>query len=323
MNSFELNKVAGAVLGTLLFAFGTGFLAELIYTPKPAGKAGYALPGGSEGGEHGGAAPAGGGEAAAPKEGIAVLLASADAEKGKAGTKACQACHSFEKGGPNKVGPDLWEVVGRKKGSHEGFGYSEAMKAKGGEWGYEELDGFLTKPSEYVKGTKMSYQGISAAPERANVIAYLRTLAETPKPLPAAEKKDEPKKDEGKKDEAKPEGDKKAEGEAKPDAKPAEPEKKAEGEAKPDGKAAEGEKKAEDAKPAETKPAESKPAESKPAEEAKPAEPEKKAEDAKPAETPPAVDKKPEEATPAKEPAEAKPEGDTKTDDNGGEPKPQ
>ncbi|GEO99724.1 c-type cytochrome [Methylobacterium haplocladii] len=316
MNSFELNKVAGAVLGTLLFAFGTGFLAELIYTPKPAGNAGYALPGGSEGGEHGAAAPAGGGETAAPKgEGIAALLASADAEKGKAGTKACQACHSFEKGGPNKVGPDLWEVVGRKKGSHEGFGYSEAMKAKGGEWGYEELDHFLTKPSEYVKGTKMSYQGISAAPERANVIAYLRTLADTPKPLPAAEKKEEPKKDD-----AKPaEGDKKAEGEKKPDAKAVEPEKKAEeakpvegekkaeGEKKPDAKATEPAK-AEEAKPSEAKPAEKaaepeqKPVEAKPdgdkkAEDAKPAESEKKAEDTKPAEG----DK------PAEKPTEEKP----------------
>ncbi|GEP09170.1 c-type cytochrome [Methylobacterium gnaphalii] len=237
MDSFEINKVAGAVLGTLLFAFGTGFLAELIYTPKAAGTAGYALPGGGEGG-HGGAAPAAGGEAAAAGS-IATRLASADPEKGKAGTKACQACHSFEKGGPNKAGPDLWEVVGRKKGSHEGFAYSDAMKAKGGDWSYEDLDHFLTKPSEYVKGTKMAFQGISAPAERANVIAYLRTLAESPKPLPAAETKEE-----GKKDEAKP-----AEGDKKADAKPAE------GEKKPDAKPADGAKKTEDAKPADNAPA--------------------------------------------------------------------
>ena len=230
MDSFELNKVVGAVLGTCLFAMGTGFIAELIYEPKPAGKAGYALPGGGEGGGHGG----GGGESAKkeekPAEGVATLLASADADKGKGGTKACQACHSFEKGGPNKIGPDLWDVVERKKGSHEGFDYSAGMKEKGGTWTYEDLNAFLTKPSDYVKGTKMAFQGISAAPERANVIAYLRTLSESPKPLPEA------KKDEGKKDEGKGEEKKDAEGAKKDDGK------KAEGGKKDDGKQEEGQK---------------------------------------------------------------------------------
>ena len=95
MDSFELNKVAGAVLGALLFAVGSGFVAELIYHPKPAGNAGYPLPEPEP--------KSGGAAAEAPKaEPVAVRLASADADKGKGGTKACQACHSFEKGGPNK-----------------------------------------------------------------------------------------------------------------------------------------------------------------------------------------------------------------------------
>lgn len=182
MDSFELNKVAGAVLGALLFAVGSGFVAELIYHPKPAGSAGYPLPEPEP--------KSAGGAAEAPKaEPIAVRLASADADKGKGGTKACQACHSFEKGGPNKVGPDLWDVVERQKAHHEGFDYSAGLKEKGGTWTYEDLDHFLENPKGYVKGTKMAFAGISSPTERANVIAYLRTLSESPKPLPAAEKK--------------------------------------------------------------------------------------------------------------------------------------
>jgi cytochrome c len=180
MDSFELNKVAGAVLGTLLFALGSGFVAELIYHPKPAGNAGYELP--EPQAEAAGAAPA------AKAEPIAVRLASANLGKGEAGTKACHACHSFDKGGPNKVGPGLWDVVERKKAGHEGYDYSAAMKEKGGTWTYEDLDHFLESPKGYVKGTKMAFAGISSPQERANVIAYLHSLSDSPKPLPAAEK---------------------------------------------------------------------------------------------------------------------------------------
>ena len=203
MDSFELNKVAGAVLGALLFAVGSGFVAELIYHPKPAGNAGYPLPEPE---------PKSGGEAAeAPKaEPVAVRLASADADKGKGGTKACQACHSFEKGGPNKVGPDLWDIVEREKAHAAGFDYSAGLKEKGGTWTYEDLDHFLENPKGYVKGTKMAFAGIGSPTERANVIAYLRTLSDSPKPLPAAEKKAE----------ASPEGEKKAEAAKPAEAKP-------------------------------------------------------------------------------------------------------
>lgn len=183
MNSFELNKVAGALLGTLLFVVGSGFVAELIYHPRPAGKAGYDLP---EPEPEVAAAPA-----AETVEPIAVRLVSANVEKGQGGIKACQACHSFEKGGPNKVGPDLWGVVERNKGSHEGFEYSAGMKEKGGDWSYADLDQFLTSPKAYVKGTKMAYAGIAAPQERANVIAYLRSLADTPKPMPAVDKSED------------------------------------------------------------------------------------------------------------------------------------
>jgi len=186
MDSFEVNKVLGAVFGTLLLALGSGFVAELIYHPKPAGKAGYELPEPEP-------APAGGAAAAPKAEPIAVRLASASAEKGQGGTKACQACHSFEKGGPNKVGPDLYDVVERQKAGHGGFDYSAALKDKGGTWTYEDLDHFLESPKGFVKGTKMAFAGIGNPAERANVIAYLRSLSESPKPLPAAEKKAEDK----------------------------------------------------------------------------------------------------------------------------------
>ena len=203
MDSFELNKVAGAVLGALLFAVGSGFVAELIYHPKPAGNAGYPLPEPEP--------KSGGAAAEAPKaEPIAVRLASADADKGKGGTKACQACHSFEKGGPNKVGPDLWDIVEREKAHAAGFDYSAGLKEKGGTWTYEDLDHFLENPKGYVKGTKMAFAGIGSPTERANVIAYLRTLSDSPKPLPAAEKKAE----------ASPEGEKKAEAAKPAEAKP-------------------------------------------------------------------------------------------------------
>ena len=250
MDAFEVNKVAGAVLGALLFAVGSGFVAELIYHPKPAGGAGYDLP---EAKEESAAAPE-----AAKVEPIAVRLASASVEKGQGGTKACQACHNFEKGGPNKVGPNLYNVVERKKGSHEGFEYSAGMKEKGGDWTYADLDGFLESPKTYVKGTKMAYAGIAAPQERGNVIAYLRTLSEDPKPLPAAEKAADAKAAETKPAETKPAA---AKADAKPaDAKPAD---KPTSEKPAAGKASEG--KDSPAKPADinaegTKPVTEKPA---------------------------------------------------------------
>ncbi|RVU18684.1 c-type cytochrome [Methylobacterium oryzihabitans] len=177
MDSFELNKVAGAVLGALLLAMGTGFLAELIYKPKPAGDRGYALPVAEE--------TAGGAAAEAPKEEpLPVRLASADAAKGQGAAKKCMACHSFEKGGPNKVGPDLWGVVGRHKGGHEGFGYSAAMKAKGGDWTYDDLDHFLKSPKGFVQGTIMAFAGVSSPQERADILAYLKTLSDSPVEFP-------------------------------------------------------------------------------------------------------------------------------------------
>ncbi|NEU12395.1 cytochrome c family protein [Methylobacterium sp. BTF04] len=216
MDSFELNKVAGAALGAVLFAVGSGFVAELIYNPKPAGTAGYALPEPQAKAAGASAAPE------AQAEPLPIRLASASADKGQSGAKKCTSCHSFEKGGPNKVGPDLYGIVDRQRAHHEGFEYSAAMKEKGGNWSYDELDKFLTNPKVYIAGTKMAFAGITSPTERADVIAYLRTLADTPAPLPVADKKAEAKPVDAKPAESKP-AESKAAAESKPTEGKAEP----------------------------------------------------------------------------------------------------
>ena len=125
-------------------------------------------------------APAEGDEAA----GIATLLASADADDGQKVARKCAACHTFDEGGANRVGPNLWNVVNRDVGSHEGYSYSSAMADIGGEWTYEKLDAFLADPKGYVSGTKMSFAGIKDTEDRADLIAYLRSLSGDPAPLP-------------------------------------------------------------------------------------------------------------------------------------------
>lgn len=181
MNSFEFNKIAGAVLGTALMVFGLQSLAGMIYHSEVPEKPGFAVA----------VAEAPSGEAAASEqpaaESLGALLAKADPAKGQAGTKVCAACHDFTKGGPNKVGPNLWDVVERPHASHEGFSYSEGMMAKKGEpWTYEALNEFLKSPKDVIPGTKMaSFGGIKKDQDRANVLAYLATLSEAPKPFPA------------------------------------------------------------------------------------------------------------------------------------------
>ena len=98
--------------------------------------------------------------------------------------KQCFTCHTIDKGGPNKVGPNQWNIVGRKKASHEGFSYSSALQAKGGDWTYEDIDHMIYKPQAFVRGTKMAFAGLPKEQDRADVIAYLRTMSDNPPPLP-------------------------------------------------------------------------------------------------------------------------------------------
>ncbi len=180
MDSFELNKILGAILGTLLVLLSVNIVAGGIFSvPKPA-KPGYDIAVTET--------PAAGPAAAPePEVPIAQLLANADVKKGETVAKKCMACHDLHKGGPNKVGPDLYGVVGRERGSHEGFSYSAAMKGKPGKWTFEDLNHFLTSPRSFIPGTAMAFAGISKASERADLLAYLNTLSDNPQPLPKAE----------------------------------------------------------------------------------------------------------------------------------------
>lgn len=119
-----------------------------------------------------------------PQLDLGTRLARADLAKGQAAARACAACHDFAQGGPNRVGPNLWGVVGRKIGSHPGFAYSTAVASHPGNWTYEELDAYLTSPSRAMPGNKMAFPGIRNAQDRANVIAYLGSLDARPLPYP-------------------------------------------------------------------------------------------------------------------------------------------
>lgn len=179
MDANEVNKIAGAALGMLTLAMGIGFFSGALVSPKPLLKAGYELPDNSGAAGGGAAAPA-----AAAAEPIAKRLASMDVAKGEAAAKKCVSCHQFVKDGKNGTGPVLYGVVNRAKGTVPGFKYSAGMTAKGGNWDYAALDEFIANPKAYVPGTSMGFAGVARPDERANIIGYLRSLAETPAPLP-------------------------------------------------------------------------------------------------------------------------------------------
>jgi cytochrome c len=183
--SLEFNKVAGAFLGTLTFVMGVGFVAELIFEQEPPEKPGFEVAA-----AEGEAQAEGGGEEAAAVEPIAVRLAAADPAKGEGVAKACATCHDLSSANTNKAGPGLWNIVGRKPAGHEGFAYSPAMVEYSNthaEWNWENLDHFLASPKAEVPGTKMGYAGVKKPDDRASLIAYLRTLSDSPLPLPAAD----------------------------------------------------------------------------------------------------------------------------------------
>jgi len=181
MNSFELNKILGALLGTCLILLAVHIATGAIFsTPAPA-KPGWDIavkeekPGQQEAAKH----------AEVP---IETLLGSASAEHGAQVAKQCGTCHNFQEGQGPKVGPDLYGVVGRKIAAVAGFNYSTALKAVSGTWTFDALNKWLTDPRADVPGTAMLFAGLSNEKQRADVIAYLNTLSKNPLPLPTAQK---------------------------------------------------------------------------------------------------------------------------------------
>jgi cytochrome c len=182
--SFEANKIAGAILAAMMLAMISGIIANILVRPAPLSKPAYEIAGAPA---EEAAAP---GAAAAPAgpEPIAPLMASASADAGKTKTTQCAACHTFDKGGPNRIGPNLYGVVGSPIAEGRGgFAFSTALqtKGKGQTWTLDNLNAWLFKPQEFAKGTKMTFVGLPKAQDRANVVAYLNSMSD--KPLSMAE----------------------------------------------------------------------------------------------------------------------------------------
>jgi cytochrome c len=182
MSGLELNKIVASILLGALIIMLVGFVTDIIYKPdlKPKVR-GYSVAVTEGGGDASGNAP----DNQPVNFDIPALMKLASAEAGEAVFKKCSACHTTDKGGINKIGPNLWNIVGRVKASEAGYSYSGAITSKGGEWDYESLFHFLHKPKEFIPGTKMSFVGLNKPEDIANVIAYLREKAsDNPKPLP-------------------------------------------------------------------------------------------------------------------------------------------
>ncbi len=179
MDTFEINKIAGGILATLLLLYIINGVGNVAVSPRGLQPVAYPVPAVDDAATEA--------TAAVEEEGpsLAMLLAAADVEKGMKVAKKCAVCHTFDQGGKNKVGPNLWNVIGRAMATVGGFSYSSSMKKAEGTWSFAGLDEFLTKPRTYMPGNKMAFPGLRKPTDRANVIAYLRTLSDSPQPLPS------------------------------------------------------------------------------------------------------------------------------------------
>lgn len=189
MDSFELSKIAGAVLAALLVIFAPKAIIEAWRQGHHQKEAGFTLPAATEqtaqAPASGAAAKAGGETAGFDAAKVVASIGAAKPENGQATFKKCLACHSADKAAASKAGPNLWNVVGRKKAARDDFsGYSEAIKTKGGEWTFADLAGFIHNPKGWLPGTKMIFPGVADPADVADLLAYVRTLADSPAPVP-------------------------------------------------------------------------------------------------------------------------------------------
>ena len=179
MDSFEINKIVAAVLMVALLVIGIGKLSDVIFHVEKPETPGYAVEV-----EQVSTTSSSTTTATEEKVDIAALMAMGDIASGEKIFKKCAACHSIIKGGKNAIGPALYNVVGRKVGSVEDYKYSKALAAYEKEWTLEELNGYLTKPAKWIKGTKMAFAGLRKEADRASVIKYLNENSDSPVPLP-------------------------------------------------------------------------------------------------------------------------------------------
>ena len=177
MDSENVNRVSLAALGSILFAMLLVAFSNLVISPKTPAVPGFALP-------TSGPASTTAAAPAAPEEPLPALLAKADAKKGEQYAKVCQTCHNFEKGAGPKIGPPLWGVAGRPIASIPGFPYSDSLKAVGGNWTWEALNTMVSNPKMEASGTKMTFPGEKDPQKRADILAYLQTLSDSPVPFP-------------------------------------------------------------------------------------------------------------------------------------------
>ena len=179
MDSFEINKIIAAILMVALLVIGIGKISKVVfYVEKPK------IPGYVVETEEALTVSTNKTTKIEEKIDIASLMAKGDVSTGEKIFKKCAACHSIVKGGKNKIGPALYNVVGRKVGELNDYKYSKALAAYGKNWTYEELNGFLIKPAKYLKGTKMAYAGLRKETDRASIIKYLNQNSDNPLPLP-------------------------------------------------------------------------------------------------------------------------------------------
>jgi len=177
MDGFELNKIIAAILATVVVVFGINKVTDIIFTPDKPQQSAYKV----EKVEPTLASASSTGKAAV---GINELLAMGTVEHGEKVFKRCSACHMIAAGGKNMIGPNLWSILGKKTGVASGYKYSKALAAYGKEWSFEEMNGFLIKPSAHIKGTKMAFAGLKKEKDRASVILYMNSKSDKPLPTP-------------------------------------------------------------------------------------------------------------------------------------------